>query len=220
MDSIEFIKSRKSFRQFKPEIPPREIIMECLDAAVWAPSPGNQQSSTFIVLTGSSLTQVCETMETHYAECMEKLEKIPEPPISPEVLSVFDGRNQETLSMMIADLSAHDVDLQLVGNGNFNFYYAPMAVLFATYPEKLHNRLKAAAAAMENFMLAATARGLGTCWMSAVSVCQQPIKDILKLDPDLILVDGVAVGYPAADSPLNQFKRIRLPSEQFVEWRD
>lgn len=220
MDSIEFIKSRKSFRQFKPKIPPREVIMECLDAAVWAPSPGNQQSSKFIVLTGSSLTTLCQTIETHYADCMDALDKIPEPPISPEILSQLDERNQETLSMMITDLSAHDVDLQKVGNGNFNFYYAPMAVLFATYPEKLHSRLKAAAAAMENFMLAATARGLGTCWMSAVSVCQEPIKDTLKLDPDLILVDGVAVGYPVIESPLNQFKRVRLPSEQFVEWRD
>ena len=145
--------------------------------------------------------------------------KLPEPRVSPETLKQLDDRNQETLSMMISDLSAHDVDLQVVGNGNFNFYYAPMAVLFATYPEKLHSRLKAAAAALENFMLAAFARGLGTCWMSAVSVCQEPIKDTLKLDPDLILVDGVAVGYPVKDSPLNQFKRMRLPSEEFIEWR-
>ena len=220
MDSIEFIKSRKSFRQFKPEVPPREIIMECLDAAVWAPSPGNQQSSKFIVLTGSSLKQVCETIETHYSECMDALEKIPEPSISPETLSTLDDRKEETLRMMIADLSEHDVDLEKVGNGNFNFYYAPMAVLFATYPEKLHSRLKAAAAALQNFMLAATAHGLGTCWMNAVSICQEPIKDTLGIDPDLLLVDGVAVGYPVVDSPLNQFKRMRLPREEFVEWRD
>lgn len=219
METIEFIKSRKSFRQFKPEIPPRAVIMDCLDAAVWAPSPGNQQSSRFIVLTGSSLAQVCQTIETHYAECMEELDKLPEPRVSPETLKQLDDRNQETLSMMINDLSAHDIDLQVVGNGNFNFYYAPMAVLFATYPEKLHSRLKAAAAALENFMLAAFARGLGTCWMSAVSICQEPIKQTLKLDPDLILVDGVAVGYPVKDSPLNQFKRMRLPSEEFIEWR-
>jgi len=220
MDSIEFIKSRKSFRQFKPEVPPREIIMECLDAAVWAPSPGNQQSSKFIVLTGSSLKQVCETIETHYSECMDALEKIPEPSISPETLSALDDRKEETLRMMISDLSEHDIDLQKVGNGNFNFYYAPMAVLFATYPEKLHSRLKAAAAALENFMLAAIAHGLGTCWMNAVSICQEPIKDTLGIDPDLLLVDGVAVGYPVVDSPLNQFKRMRLPREEFVEWRD
>jgi hypothetical protein len=151
---------------------------------------------------------------------MEELEKISEPRISPEVLGLLDERREETLSMMITDLSAQDVDLQTVGNGNFNFYYAPMAVLFVTYPEKLHSRLKAAAAALENFMLAATARGLGTCWMNAVSICQEPIKATLGLDPDLILVDGVAVGYPVIDSPLNQFKRMRLPGEQFIEWRD
>jgi nitroreductase len=220
MDTVKFIKNRKSVREFKPELPPRDVIMECLDAAVWAPSPGNQQSSRFIVLTGSSLAQVCQTIETHYADCMEELDKLPEPRVNPETLKQLDERNQETLSMMINDLSEQDVDLQKVGNGNFNFYYAPMAVLFATYPDKLHSRMKAAGAAMENFMLAAFARGLGTCWMSAVSICQAPVKQTLKLDPDLILVDGVAVGYPVVDSPLNQFKRMRLPSEKFIDWLD
>ncbi len=56
--------------------------------------------------------------------------------------------------------------------------------------------------------------------MNAVSICQKPIKEILGLDPDLLLVDGVAVGYPVIESPLNQFKRTRLPLDQVIEWRD
>jgi len=67
---------------------------------------------------------------------------------------------------------------------------------------------------MQTFLLAATARGLGTCWMNAVSICQEYIKEALNLSPELILVDGVAVGYPFADSPLNQIPRHRLPVEE------
>jgi len=89
-----------------------------------------------------------------------------------------------------------------------------MGILFATYPCKDQNFLKATIAAMQTFLLAATARGLGTCWMNAVSICQKYIKQALNLSPELILVDGVAVGYPVADSPLNQIHRHRLPVEE------
>ena len=50
--------------------------------------------------------------------------------------------------------------------------------------------------------------------MNAVSICQDYIKEALKLSPELILVDGVAVGYPVADAPLNRIPRHRLPVEE------
>ena len=45
-------------------------------------------------------------------------------------------------------------------------------------------------------------------------ISQGYIKEALNLSPELILVDGFAVGYPAADSPLNQIPRHRLPAEE------
>jgi nitroreductase len=71
---------------------------------------------------------------------------------------------------------------------------------------------------MENFLLAATAKGLGTCWMNAVSICQDYIKTSLNLPSELILVDGVAVGYPGEDSPLNHLPRERLPITDLIDW--
>ena len=61
-------------------------------------------------------------------------------------------------------------------------------------------------------------QGLGTCWMNAVSICQEPIKNALNLPPELILVDGVALGYPVDDSPLNNLPRERLPINDVTEW--
>ena len=105
-----------------------------------------------------------------------------------------------------------------VGRGNFTFHNAPMGIIFATYPCKDQNFLKSTIAAMENFLLAATSRGMGTCWMNAVSICQEPIKKALSLSPELILVDGVAIGYANQDSPINQLPRERLPLNQVTEW--
>jgi hypothetical protein len=55
--------------------------------------------------------------------------------------------------------------------------------------------------------------------MNAVSICQEYIKEALDLSPNIILVDGVAVGYPVKDSPLNQIPRRRLPIEKVTDWR-
>jgi nitroreductase len=71
---------------------------------------------------------------------------------------------------------------------------------------------------MENFLIAATAKGLGTCWMNAVSICQEYIKKALTLPVELIVVDGVAVGYPVTDSPLNRIPRSRLPVNEVTMW--
>ena len=119
---------------------------------------------------------------------------------------------------MITTLKEKGIDVQTVGSGNFAFHHAPVGVIFATYPWKDQNFFKSTVAALTQFLLAATEQGLGTCWMNAVSICQEPIKKALNLSPELILVDGVALGYPVDDSPLNNLPRERLPVNDVTEW--
>ena len=44
------------------------------------------------------------------------------------------------------------------------------------------------------------------------------IKKALNLSPELLLVDGVALGFPVEDSPLNQLPRHRLPVAEVTDW--
>jgi nitroreductase len=55
--------------------------------------------------------------------------------------------------------------------------------------------------------------------MNAVSICEAEIKKALNLSPELVLVDGIALGYPEEDSPLNQIPRYRLPVGEVTDWR-
>ena len=214
MDIVTGIKERKSIRHFLPEIPSRAIILECLEAASWAPNPTSQQPWKFIVLTNDALKTVCRVIEDNFTEAAAKMAGHTVPAVSDSVASTLKERKDRSFGEMLSFLKGKNVDLQAIGKGNFIFHNAPMGILFATYPCKDQNFLKSTIAAMQTFLLAATARGLGTCWMNAVSICQEYIKEALNLEPELILVDGVAVGYPVADSPLNQIPRHRLPVEE------
>lgn len=218
MDMLELIKGRKSIRHFKTEQPPRELILTCLEAALWAPNPTNQQPWKFIVLTGEKLKSVTRVIEESFADAFARKEALPSPPLSEGSAKTLLARKDRAFQHMLSALKEQGVSLQAVGSGNFNFHSAPLGVIFATYPCRDYNYLKSTVAALENFLLAAAARGLGTCWMNAVSICEREIKKALHLSPELLLIDGVAVGYPVEQSPLNQLPRDRLPVEEMTDW--
>ena len=218
MDSIEIITKRKSIRNFTEDVPPKNDILQCLEAASWAPNPTSQQPWKFIVLTGENLKKVSLTIEENYAEAFQLKEEKTAPPMSELTARILNDRKEAAFQQMISILMEKGMNMDEVGRGNFNFHNAPLGIIFATYPCKDQNFLKSTVAAMENFLLAATAKGLGTCWMNAVSICQEPIKKALNLLPELILVDGIAVGYANEDSPINQMPRERLPVDQVTEW--
>ena len=67
MKIAELLKQRKSIRHFKPEQPPQQEILDCLEAASWAPNPTSQQPWKFIVLTGSSLQKINGVIEENFA---------------------------------------------------------------------------------------------------------------------------------------------------------
>lgn len=218
MDTIDSIRTRKSIRHFAAEEPPRTLLLECLEAASWAPNPTTQQPWKFIVLTGNKLTKVSSVIEKNFAIAQRKKEGAAMPEISAETRMLLEGRKSRSFGEMISFLKANGVDLQAVGRGNFCFHNAPVGIIFATYPCKDQNFYKSTVAAMENFLIAAMAKGLGTCWINAVSICQEYIKEALNLPAELIFVDGVAVGYPISDSPLNRIPRSRLPVTEVTLW--
>lgn len=47
---LDFIKSRRSTRKFKPDMVPAELLEKVLEAGRYAPSGGNCQSTHFIVI--------------------------------------------------------------------------------------------------------------------------------------------------------------------------
>jgi nitroreductase len=216
VNCLETIKQRKSIRCFTKEVPPQSLILECLEAASWAPNPTSQQPWQFIVLSGDSLKKVTEIIKKSYSSAAGKT--APQLIENSKTDRILEQRKKDNFSEMLGFLKEHNADMTSLGAGNFNFHRAPLSIIFATYPYKDQNYFKSTLSAMQTFMLAAAIRGLGTCWANAVSVCQDAIKKELGLQDELLLVDGVAVGYPDLEAPINNVPRHRLPIEQVVSW--
>jgi nitroreductase len=96
---------------------------------------------------------------------------------------------------------------------NYDFFGAPVE-LFIYIHKSLH--IYAASDAglmMENLMLSAHARGLGTCAQGAVNIWDDVIRKEFEIPKDYRLLCGLAIGYPS-QATINQFKAHRLDASE------
>jgi len=212
MDVLDIIKSRRSIRAFERKRPPREIIKKCLEAATWAPSATNQQPWEFIVLTGNELEKVNEITLEHFAERMQANDSFGG---VPEHLA---KRQQEIFAALMQAAEQEGIDPNDIFQKSLCFFDAPVGVYFVTYKRADHQYRLSIAAALENFLLAAHAKGLGTCWLTVTVICEEDIKKHLGISEDKELLGGVALGYPADNSLLNTFQRTRVPVDEITRW--
>ena len=174
MDVLECLLTRRSVRKYRPDPVSKELLAEVVAAAVCAPSAVNLQPWHFVVLhSPEKMAEFRNTMR-HVAvktrpELEERFQK------HPQVI-------QETESFLTS-----------LGG-------APVCVLVFLQKPDLPNRdnmIQSVAAAVENLVLAAWSRGLGSCWMTApVGAGFGP--DLQgRFAPDCgELVATVALGYP------------------------
>lgn len=69
--------------------------------------------------------------------------------------------------------------------------------------------------AMDHMILAATAEGLGTCWVAAFD--EKKLRQILALTDDEIVYTITPIGYPLENAIITRPKT-RKPLEEIVEW--
>lgn len=90
-------------------------------------------------------------------------------------------------------------------NGNKWMIRAPVIIVACADPEKpgmrddLANYLVDIGIAVEHLVLAATDRGLGTCWVGAFR--EDMIKEALGVPNNIRVVECIPIGYPAQEPP-------------------
>jgi len=215
MDLLYGLRDRKTIRGFLEKKVPREVIKDILTDALWAPSASNQQPWDFHVITGKPLSNLCTKILAAHNERKisydpSKGKTIPEKYVRRTKI-LFQG-----LRPYISRLG--DENRTFIESGSFRFYDAPVVVFCSMYKNLPNSRLMDIGMAVQNLMLSALGRGLGTCAIALTLVYADVIKSELNVPMDFETVLSIALGYPDNDFPMNEFRSSRENIEEFVTW--
>ncbi|MDU6480366.1 MAG: nitroreductase family protein [Paeniclostridium sordellii] len=178
MNKLDFIYNRVSVRKYKNEAIPKEDIVEILKAGTYAPSGKNLQNWHFVVVSD-----------------VEKIKKISECVINKGNKLIKEVNDDKAKASFLKMLPYYTV-----------FKSAPVLILVyaSEYPNTEYNILKLAnksdeylqkalfsnpgiqniGAAMENILLASSAMGYGTCWMTGPNFARDEIKELIGFEKE------------------------------------
>lgn len=176
MDLEEAIKRRRSIRKFKPDPVPRRLIGEILDLAMWAPSGMNQQNWYFVVIKGDKLKRLADISRRAFDEHTKR-----------NLLNVFRDKPQV---------------IQATKNFFYTFGNAPLVLLVYRIPtvEGELTDIQSVAAAIQNLLLAAHAKGIGGCWMTGPAHLEKEINELVGVN-QMKLQAVIPLGFPDVRPP-------------------
>jgi len=189
MELESAIRQRRSIRQYESGEIPEETLKEVIETALWAPSGMNRQEWELVVVRGSErdrLLEIVSRSQEHILPHLQELfsEKIIK--ISLQVFKNFGGAPAVVLVYIPKDVIDFRPGLDDRARYHMEF--------------NRFNRLLSASALIQNLLLAAHARGLGTCWMTGPKYMEKEINELLGMT-DKELVSVVPIGYPDQSPP-------------------
>jgi nitroreductase len=101
---------------------------------------------------------------------------------------------------------------------NFNFFGAPHVAIIHTDEALGAYGAVDCGAYVANFLLAATAHGVGSIAQAALAMYPNTIREELGLTSDRTIVCGISFGYPDPDHPSNSYRTTRAPVDEVVDW--
>ena len=171
MEVLEAIKRRRSIGRTGGDLS-EELVRELIEAAVWAPNHHLTQPWRFTILRGDARRRLGD----FWGELAAR-----ENGLQAEAARKFaDGQSAKLLR-------------------------APLLIVVSTRtdpnPVIAIEDHSATAAAVQNLLLAATARHLGAMWRTGAMVYHPQVKRFLGLDPEDRILGTVYVGQVAGDEP-------------------
>ena len=220
MNTIECIRGRKSIRKFKPDPVPQELLRELIDIAKWSPSYKDSQPWEVAILSGAKKQALSEMLTGMLEREAPTTPDLPTPTGWPPVQKARIKQLIEARQQLTGiDLNAPD-NVRKSKLANFRFYGAPHAIYLLQETELTEWSLFDLGLFAQSLMLAAHAKGLGTVPQAFATDYAREIKQFLSISEHKRLVLGISIGYPDWDSPVNQARTGRAPTEEFVTWME
>ena len=216
MDVAEAIKTRKSIRAFKPDPVSRDVIRDIIQQAQRAPSWADTQPWEFAIVTGAKLKAIQDGfiergMQDPASEVARPYE-FPEPYMARIRALAPKDRKEMT-----------EADMQERTLINFKHYGATTCIYLLVdrtilYQDKGANvwSMYDSGSAVQNIMLLATAKGLGTIAQAQAVVYPDIIRNHVAIPANKLIALGIAIGYPDKDDPEHQMDTAREPLDSIA----
>lgn len=192
------IFARRSIRRYVEQPVPRDVVEQVLQAAVWAPSAHNRQPWRFAVVeTAAAKERLARAMGDRLRADLTA-DGVPSDVIEKDAARSYARITSAPVAIILC-LSLVDMDVYPDTRRANNEYL--MAV-------------QSVAMAGQNLLLAASALGLGACWMCAPLFVPDVVRAVLSLPDDWQPQALLTLGYPAETRD-----KTRRPVEESVLWR-
>ncbi|MGE5623438.1 MAG: nitroreductase family protein [Methanocella sp.] len=186
-DLFAAIAGRRSVRRFKPDPVPEEDVRELVRLAALAPNASNKQMWKFVAVANPELKLALKSAVTQAID--ELVEAVPGLPgvAGMKSWSLFFANAPVVIAVFGAGYASR-TDEALRARG-----------LAVAEIDRLRARpdLQSIGAAIQTLMLAAHAKGYGTCWMCAPVLAAPAIERLLGVGDNWRLLALVPLGIPA-----------------------
>jgi nitroreductase len=178
-DIWEVMRTARAIRRYSDRPVDDALLARCLEAATWAPSGGNQQPWRFIVMQGPESRAVLATGAAVALAAIEQVYRLARP---------APGYNSPRARNARPLFALHDGAADV-----------PAAVLFCVQDQPMTPPLTLGASifpAMQNFLLAVRASGLGACVTGWQVGAEAEFREVLGIPDGWHLAALVIVGWP------------------------
>jgi nitroreductase len=208
VELYEGIMTTRAMRRFTDEPVDIDVVQACLRAAVQGPSGGNIQPYQFLVVTDPALRRRIADIYLRAWERYAPAVAAVTPPARTEDAARRHARNVEAsdrLARSLADVPVHVLVLMprismVVTDDDGDMDVGPTYA--SVYP------------AVQNFILAARAHGLGTVLTTVYRVYEDEIRELLDIPDRFEVVALLPLGHPRGSWGVAP----RRPAESLTSW--
>jgi nitroreductase len=209
------INDRRSTRMFLPDKPvPRELVDQALELAVRAPSNSNVQPWHLRLVSGAARDRLVAAL---LDEARNK------DPVVPELPELFAHLRRDLGAKVYGSMgiARHDTEGRRIAVlRNWEFFGAPLAGIVCMHRDLHYVDSVGVGMFLQTFLLALTARGLGTCVQVSIAVYPEILREQLNIPQECAILSGLAIGYPDPTFPANNPRTERNPIEHNVVFHD
>jgi nitroreductase len=209
--------ARTSTRRFTDRPVPDEWIPQMLKEARRAPSGANLQPGEFIRIEGAARQRLSDRLVEAYrggAPQNEDYSYFPDP------MPMTLRRRQVAAAQALYGALGAERDDQEARRAQFErnycFFDAPVALVITIDSRMGSGCYMDLGMCLYGFMLAAAARGLGSCAIGALASYPHVVRDVLGLDTGQSIVCGLSIGYADPSAPENRVRTVRRDVSEFL----